>query len=231
MVFCQGRAAHNSTFVQEKNVKDIDRYKMLQQAVIDFLPGVETKNLSKDGIASGSWVHARLESLREKLSVTSADCVAVEVERAKGVSIGVMPEKPWDRPMAPPVVHSQFCLDKKINDFMAGMPEDWNGRFFFLMVVQMVDTFIKKNTDYAGTEGQKADMLANFREAEDLDVTMLKGILVRAGDKWKRIKNLTKEARAGMVADETVVDTMLDLANYMLIAIVAHMTTQTKEDI
>ena len=209
-------------------MKDIDRFKMLQQAIIDFLPGIETRGVSKDGIASGSWVQARLESLREKLSIASADSVTVEVKRDKEICLGVMPEQPWGRPAAPAPI---FCLDKKVSAFLADKPEDWNGRFFFLMVAKMVDTFVKKNTDYAGTDGQKADMLANFREAEDLDVTMLKGILVRAGDKWKRIKNLTKEARAGMVADETVVDTMLDLANYMLIAIVAHMTTQTKEDI
>ena len=197
---------------------------VLAARVVDFLGSIETNRVTDDGIAQGTWPKDRLAGLEKALRQFQTERAngsePVEVSAAS-VGLGVQPDQPWDRPALRPT----FCVDKKIDEFMKNMPQDWNGRFFFLMIVKMIETFIAKNTDYAGMDGQKADMLANFREAEDLDVTMVKGILVRAGDKWKRIKNLTKEDRAAMVKDETVVDTMLDLANYMLIAIVAYMET------
>lgn len=196
-----------------------------REALHAFINSMECMRVSKDGIASGSWVTAKLEKLKE-LMTTVCPAVGEEGPESFSARIGVQPEKEWPRP--PKVVTPErpgFHIDAMIDAFMADKPEDWNGRFFFLMIVRMVETFIKKNTDYAGLDNQKLDMLANFRESESIGVPMLKGILVRSGDKWMRIKNLTREDRKGMVKDEAVVDTMLDLANYMLIAIVAHMST------
>ena len=128
-------------------------------------------------------------------------------------------------PLIPAPEPKGFGLDAKIDKIMATMPKDWNGKYFFILIGRMVETFISKNTDYAGLDNQAIDCLANFRASTQLNVTPLKGVLVRCSDKWMRIQNLTREERVGMVKDEAIVDTMLDLANYMIIAVMVHMTT------
>jgi len=191
----------------------------VQEAIMDFVNSVEGLRVSQDGVVSGSWVKAKFDTLKE-LGISLGTVAGTGTGTV--VPVGLQPEAPWERPVKKT---PSFGIDKKINNFLADKPAHWNGRFFFLMIERMVETFIRKNTDYAGQDHQGADMLVSFRESEDIQVSMLKGILVRAGDKWRRIKNLTRENRAGMVRDETIVDTMLDLAIYMVIAIVAHMST------
>ena len=72
---------------------------------------------------------------------------------------------------------------------------------------------IKKNEDYATSD----DPFMNFRLCETVGVCSLpKGILVRIGDKFARICNLTNKDSVS-VSDESIVDTLLDMANYCLI--------------
>lgn len=68
---------------------------------------------------------------------------------------------------------------------------------------------MRKNSDYAG----EADPYANFREFGTL------GFLVRLSDKWQRLKTLTASGKKASVKDETVEDTLLDLATYSLLLI------------
>lgn len=70
---------------------------------------------------------------------------------------------------------------------------------------------LKKNADYA-----KTDPFGNFKLVEELGITNVeKGILVRMADKISRITNLIdKEAQ---VKDESIEDTLQDLANYAVI--------------
>jgi len=68
-----------------------------------------------------------------------------------------------------------------------------------------------KNHDYAGI----VDPFKNFRNVEMLNVSVEKGILVRIIDKISRASNLLE--RDGLVADEKIGDTLLDLANYAII--------------
>ena len=69
-----------------------------------------------------------------------------------------------------------------------------------------------KNADYSKT----ADAFANFRLVEKLGITdTASGVLVRMCDKFSRIANLLKQS--GKVADESIQDTLIDLANYSLI--------------
>lgn len=68
-----------------------------------------------------------------------------------------------------------------------------------------------KNTDYAGT----ADPFKNFRASELYGVPVEKGIIVRMSDKMTRIANLLDQE--AMVKDESVADTLSDLANYAMI--------------
>lgn len=76
----------------------------------------------------------------------------------------------------------------------------------------MLEVTKAKNHDYAG----EADPYKNFKLVEQLGVCSVeKGILVRMCDKMSRISNLLeKEAK---VKDESVADTLIDLANYSIL--------------
>jgi len=80
-------------------------------------------------------------------------------------------------------------------------------REFKRLTDQMYSITQVKNNDYGSTE----DPLANFSEFGEF------GFLVRMSDKWKRIKTALYEKRELAVKDETVEDTLLDLANYCVL--------------
>lgn len=69
----------------------------------------------------------------------------------------------------------------------------------------------RKNTDYSGS----ADPFKNFRSAEVIGVGVDKAILVRILDKIARIGNLLDTE--AQVKDESIDDTLIDAANYLLI--------------
>jgi hypothetical protein len=71
-----------------------------------------------------------------------------------------------------------------------------------------------KNHDYA----HSADPFANFREAARIGITPFQGVIVRMGDKWARICNLVRYGDPA-VKDESLRDTLKDLAVYALIAV------------
>ncbi len=79
-------------------------------------------------------------------------------------------------------------------------------------IKDMLETTKAKNADYAVTE----DPFRNFKMVEKLGITDVpRGILVRMSDKVSRIINLLdKEAS---VKDESINDTLIDLANYTII--------------
>ena len=65
----------------------------------------------------------------------------------------------------------------------------------------------KKNRDYGDS----------FHESwKDYGITMA---AIRIGDKYNRLKNLTSGKIVQNVADETVRDTLLDLANYSIMTL------------
>lgn len=74
-----------------------------------------------------------------------------------------------------------------------------------------VDISKNKNSDYAGI----SDPFANFKACEMLGIPAEEGIIVRMTDKLMRISNLLK--RSAKVKDESILDTLSDLANYSMI--------------
>ena len=75
----------------------------------------------------------------------------------------------------------------------------------------MMEITRRKNADYSGID----DPFRNFHNAEIVGVSLEQGILVRMMDKISRISNLIKQE--AQVKDESIEDTLLDLANYSLI--------------
>ncbi len=67
---------------------------------------------------------------------------------------------------------------------------------------------LKKNHDYAGSK----DPFANFKSTEVVGVSAERAILVRMMDKMSRAGRLLE--REGQVLDESLEDTLLDIANY-----------------
>ena len=71
----------------------------------------------------------------------------------------------------------------------------------------MLQLTTKKNNDYASS----SDPFANFKEFGEL------GILVRLSDKFARLRNALHDRKDMAVSDETVEDTVLDLATYAVL--------------
>jgi len=85
---------------------------------------------------------------------------------------------------------------------------------FIKLLDELLEMHEKKNSDYATTE----DPLSNFRCCEAFGVPAWKGCLVRMSDKWSRITQIVR-SRKRAVKDETIKDTLMDLACYSLICI------------
>lgn len=75
----------------------------------------------------------------------------------------------------------------------------------------------RKNADYTGAGGDNP--FHNFTQVESLGIcSTSQGILTRMTDKLSRIASLTATGKQ-MVKDESIEDTLKDLANYSLIMI------------
>jgi hypothetical protein len=73
-----------------------------------------------------------------------------------------------------------------------------------------------KSADY----GDGTDAYSNFRRSARLGISPFTGCLVRLSDKFERVIQLSKHK--AQVKDESIVDTLIDLANYALIAIILY---------
>lgn len=82
------------------------------------------------------------------------------------------------------------------------------------MCQRMMDITKAKNADYTGT---CLDPFSNFATVEDLGICSTEqGFLTRMTDKLKRIISFVQKGVL-MVKDESVEDTLLDLANYCIL--------------
>lgn len=68
----------------------------------------------------------------------------------------------------------------------------------------------KKNADYTG---KNDDPFSNFKSVEMLGISTEHGFLTRMMDKMKRIASFAENGQL-QVKDESVTDTLRDLANY-----------------
>jgi hypothetical protein len=91
---------------------------------------------------------------------------------------------------------------------------EWLLQFLEQKMAKMMDTARRKNHDYAGGS---SDPFANFTGVEaDGTCSTEVGFLVRMRDKYMRIANFVKSGTL-MVKDESVDDTLEDLATYSLL--------------
>jgi hypothetical protein len=85
---------------------------------------------------------------------------------------------------------------------------------FYEYLVKMAQLHAKKNHDYS----QDQDPLSNLKACEAIGIPAYKGVLVRLQDKWSRLIELSK--KEAKVLEESVEDTLLDMAIYAILAIV-----------
>lgn len=75
---------------------------------------------------------------------------------------------------------------------------------------QCLSIAAKKNADYTGGDD---DPFSNFKSVEVLGISTEQGFLTRMMDKIKRVASFAENAEL-QVKDESVLDTLQDLANY-----------------
>ena len=75
---------------------------------------------------------------------------------------------------------------------------------------QCLEISRKKNADYTGGND---DPFSNFKAVEVLGISAEQGFLTRMMDKMKRISSFVEQGEL-QVKDESVLDTLQDLANY-----------------
>ena len=88
---------------------------------------------------------------------------------------------------------------------------------FYELLEEMKRTHNAKRHDYANTK----DVFANFRTCELAGIPAWKGCCVRIGDKFSRIMGFAKKEKL-KVKDESIRDTLVDMANYALIALILY---------
>lgn len=85
------------------------------------------------------------------------------------------------------------------------------------LIEEMIALVVKKNHDYAG----ERDPLLNLRMSEAAGIPAWVGIAaVRLADKYSRVKNFF-ESEVLKVKSESVEDTLIDMANYSILGIIA----------
>ncbi len=85
---------------------------------------------------------------------------------------------------------------------------------FYALLEELSALHSRKNHDYAGD-----DPLSNLRVSEQFGIPAWKGTLIRMADKWSRITTFAAKDRLE-VKDESVKDTLKDLAVYSLLALI-----------
>lgn len=108
-------------------------------------------------------------------------------------------------------------LKKLCDELNIGMGEIMDRKayleFHRAMCDRMIDITRVKNEDYSTSE----DPFANFRSCELMNVaSTMQGFLTRMLDKISRINSFAQRGQLS-VKDESVQDTLLDLANYSIL--------------
>jgi Nucleotide modification associated domain 1 len=86
---------------------------------------------------------------------------------------------------------------------------------FQAILTEMKELHDKKSQDY----GRNGDLFYNIRQSEEFGIPAWVGCLVRANDKMKRLQLASQGSK---LANEGVEDSLIDLANYAVIALIEY---------
>lgn len=121
-----------------------------------------------------------------------------------------------------PVVDKKEAIDDTASHSDRAMPPSPLGPMLAIAQEKLQELsaiLAAKNADYGG-----GNPLGNFALSEAVGVDPFQGVMVRLGDKFSRSCNLARLGQA-QVKDETIEDTLMDLAGYSLLAIAVRRLT------
>ena len=84
------------------------------------------------------------------------------------------------------------------------------------VINKLKETFLKKNYDYGSSVKKNYDKFEAYGKNEGL-----KYVFGRIAEKHDRLENLIYGDHANQVTDESIEDTLLDMANYAILAAVS----------
>lgn len=93
------------------------------------------------------------------------------------------------------------------------------------LLQQMHDVYVAKDSDYSENDLP----MGNLRESTELGIEPWKGVLLRIGDKKRRIGSFISKGDY-QVKDEAVEDTLIDMANYSLLGASLFVETNDNPD-
>ena len=123
---------------------------------------------------------------------------------------------------SPPVDQTGAIERPRVTDPVPRRPgEAWASGHprFHELVDKLRETHIRKGADYSRPD----DILSNLRASTQMGIPAWVGVVLRMSDKMERIKNLARKIQNGeeaAVRDESIVDTLEDLSNYSLLAVI-----------
>ncbi len=132
-------------------------------------------------------------------------------------------------PLNDKVAQTTVLLENPVNDGQRIVPDTAvrvfppSTEMFLELLGNMRDISLAKGHDYSGSD----DPMSNFRMCEAMGLPAWKGIVVRLGDKLSRIQNFCKKESL-QVKDESVEDTLIDMANYALLCIIMYRESRNK---
>jgi hypothetical protein len=96
---------------------------------------------------------------------------------------------------------------------------------FFKIIERMKEIHSNKSHDYAGKD---FDPFANLKLSSKMGIPWWKGCLVRIGDKFSRLCAFARQGECH-VKDESIEDTLIDLSNYAIIALILYREWKERE--
>ena len=103
---------------------------------------------------------------------------------------------------------SYIAADPKEIRFDGNENEPWNVRMFRKIANDMVELYARKNKDYGDSFTKSVEKYGMI------------SALTRISDKFNRIENLILNGE-GEVKDETLIDSLTDLASYSVMTVIA----------
>lgn len=92
---------------------------------------------------------------------------------------------------------------------------------------QALEIIRAKRVDYANSE----DPFANFRMSSFWGIEPWRGAGIRLMDKLSRFKQLAQKGGVGAVKDESIIDTVVDSINYVVIMLLLLLEALGREDL
>lgn len=113
-----------------------------------------------------------------------------------------------DHKKFPTTIAKAMLLDEYDEEKSKEVNLPWNERTFKSIVDKMFETYQKKNADYGSSFSKLYDKFG------------MKSVLIRLTDKYNRLEALTESGGEPQVKDESIEDTLMDMANYAILAII-----------